>query len=112
MYFKNYKSEKLYFLNFSNNKREDLLKEIKKVNKELFEVQAYLKSYEDVESLIKNDNEVFNETQKELYLKQLEDLQSHNDFVNFQKTIKELLTIKKNKNYDKIYKKKPRRNLR
>ena len=57
-------------------------------------MQAFLKSYEDVESLIKNDNEVFNETQKELYLKQLEDLQSHNDFVNFQKTIKELLTIK------------------
>lgn len=95
MYFKNYKFEKLYFLNFYNNKRKDLLEEIKKVNKELFEVQAYLKSYEDVESLIKNDNEVFNETQKELYLKQLEDLQSHNDFVNFQKTIKELLTIKK-----------------
>ncbi len=94
MYFKNYKSGKLYFLNFYNNKREDLLEEIKKVNKELFEVQAFLKSYEDVESLIKNDNEVFNETQKELYLKQLEDLQSHNDFVNFEKTIKELLTLK------------------
>lgn len=95
MYFKNYKFEKLYFLNSYSNKRKDLLKEIEKINKELFEVQAYLKSYEDVESLIKNDNEVFNETQKELYLKQLEDLQSHNDFVNFQKTIKELLTIKK-----------------
>ena len=94
MYFKNYKFEKLYLLNFYNDKRKDLLKEIKKVNKELFEVQAFLKSYEDVESLIKNDNEVFNETQKELYLKQLEDLQSHNDFVNFQKTIKELLTLK------------------
>jgi Mg2+ and Co2+ transporter CorA len=95
MYFKNYKCEKLYLFNFYNNKRKDLLEEIKKVNKELFEVQAFLKSYEDVESLIKNDNEVFNETQKELYLKQLvEDLQSHNDFVNFEKTIKELLTIK------------------
>lgn len=94
MYFKNYKFEKLYFLNFYNNKRKDLLEEIKKVNKELFEVQAFLKSYEDVESLIKNDNEVFNELQKELYLKQLEDLQSHNDFVNFEKTIKELLTLK------------------
>lgn len=103
MYFKNYKFEKLYFLNFYNNKRKDLLEEIKKVNKELFEVQAYLKNYEDVESLIKNDKEVFNELQKKMYLEQLEDLQSHNDFVNFQKTIKELLTIKKNKNYDKIY---------
>ena len=92
MYFKNYKFEKLYFLNFYNNKRKDLLEEIKKVNKELFEVQAFLKSYEDVESLIKNDKEVFNELQKKMYLKQLEDLQSHNDFVNFQKTIKELLT--------------------
>lgn len=95
MYFKNYKFENLYLLNSYSNKRKDLLKEIEKINKELFEVQAYLKSYEDVESLIKNDNEVFNELQKELYLKQLEDLQSHNDFVNFQKTIKELLTKNK-----------------
>lgn len=94
MYFKNYKSEKLYFLNFSNNKREYLLEELKKINKELFEVQAFLISYEDVESLIKNDKEVFNELQKKMYLEQLEDLQSHNDFVNFQKTIKELLTLK------------------
>jgi len=94
MYFKNYKSEKLYLFNFYNNKRKDLLEEIKKINKELFEVQAYLKSYEDVESLIKNDNEVFNELQKKMYLEQLENLQSHHDFVNFQKTIKELLTLK------------------
>lgn len=94
MYFKNYKFKNLYLLNSYSNKRKDLLKEIEKVNKELFEVQASLKSYEDVESLIKNDNEVFNETQKELYLKQLEDLQSYHDFGNFQKTIKELLTIK------------------
>ena len=94
MYFKNYKSENLYLFNFYNNKRKDLLEEIKKINKELFEVQAYLKSYEDVESLIKNDKEVFNELQKKMYLKQLEDLQSHNDFVNFEKTIKELLTLK------------------
>ena len=94
MYFKNYKSGKLYFLNFYNNKREDLLEEIKKVNKELFEVQAFLKSYEDVESSIKNDKEVFNELQKKMYLEQLENLQSHNDFVNFEKTIKELLTLK------------------
>lgn len=94
MYFKNYKFEKLYLFNFYNDKREYLLEELKNIKKELFEVQTFLKSYEDVESLIKNDNEVFNETQKELYLKQLEDLQSHHDFVNFEKTIKELLTIK------------------
>ena len=94
MYFKNYKSGKLYLFNFYNNKREDLLEEIKKVNKELFEVQADIKSYEDVESSIKNDKEVFNELQKKMYLEQLENLQSYNDFVNFQKTIKELLTIK------------------
>jgi anion-transporting ArsA/GET3 family ATPase len=94
MYFKNYKSGKLYLFNFYNNKREDLLEELKKVNKELFEVQAFLKSYEDVESSIKNDKEVFNELQKKMYLEQLENLQSHNDFVNFEKTIKELLTLK------------------
>lgn len=94
MYFKNYKFENLYLLNSYSNKRKDLLKEIEKINKELFEVQASLKSYEDVESSIKNDKEVFNELQKKMYLKQLENLQSYNDFVNFQKTIKELLTIK------------------
>lgn len=94
MYFKNYKFENLYLLNSYSNKRKDLLKEIEKINKELFEVQASLKSYEDVESSIKNDKEVFNELQKKMYLEDLENLQSYNDFVNFQKTIKELLTIK------------------
>lgn len=95
MYFKNYKFENLYLLNSYSNKRKDLLKEIEKINKELFEVQASLKSYEDVESSIKNDKEVFNELQKKMYLEDLENLQSYHDFGNFQKTIKELLTIKK-----------------
>lgn len=94
MYFKNYKFENLYLLNSYSNKRKDLLKEIEKINKELFEVQASLKSYEDVESSIKNDKEVFNELQKKMYLEDLENLQSYHDFGNFQKTIKELLTIK------------------
>lgn len=94
MYFKNYKSENLYLLNSYSNKRKDLLKEVEKVNKELFEIQADIKSYEDVESSIKNDKEVFNEIQKKMYLENLENLQSYHDFVNFQETIKELLTIK------------------